>query len=314
MTSRTVTVERFLSHHSTELNLRVVSGHEWLQNKLSTSDVHRPGLALAGFFKIFAHERIQLLGDTEVSYLFNLTRRERQNRLRRMLRFPIPCVIITTQKEVPKELHEAFAKSKTPLLHTTFPTWRFVGRLMDCLERELAPSTIRHGELLDVYGMGLLILGESGVGKSEIALELIERGHRLVADDVVVLRRVSKNQIIGRSSENLRYHMEVRGLGIIDVERLFGTRAVTLEKEVSLIVQLEKWTAEKEYERLGLEIKTMTILDIDLSEYTIPVEPGRNVAVLLEVAALHQRLKNMGYNPAKRFDEELIRTMLQGRK
>ena len=310
MKAKFITVNQLLSVHGPTLELKVVSGSDYLKNNITTSDVERPGLALAGFFKMFAKDRVQLLGATEVTFLKSLAKQTQEQRMKRLLRFKPPCLIITTELTLPKSFYDIVAQSKVPLLRTEIPTSRFMGRLVDCLDQEFAQSMTMHGELVDVFGMGMLITGESGAGKSEVALELIERGHRLVADDIVILRRISKNMLVGRSSENLRYHMEVRGLGIIDVERLFGTGAVCLEKEVSLLVRLDLWETDEDYERLGLEEHFITVLDVDLPKYVVPVKPGRNVAVLLEVTALHQRLKNTGYNPARRFDEELIKTML----
>ena len=309
MTTQNVTVKHLLDFYGPALELELISGEAHLENTIETSAVHRPGLALAGFFKLFTYERIQLLGNTEVQFLTRMTKRDRMARLRRMFRFKIPCVIITSEFKIPDEILQAAAKSSVPLLRTTIPTSRFAGRLVDSLEREFGSSVIMHGELLDVFGMGLLILGKSGVGKSEVALEMIERGHRLVADDVVHFRRVSRDRIMGRSSSTLRYHMEVRGLGIIDVVRLFGTGAVCQEKSLELVVRLERWKQSCEYERLGIDDRTTTILDVDFPEYTIPVEPGRNVAVLLEVTARHQRLRNTGFNPAKILNDSLINIM-----
>jgi HPr kinase/phosphorylase len=305
-----ITVQQLLSVHGPMLDLKVVSGGDYMKNKITTSEVDRPGLALAGFFKMFAKDRVQLLGNAEVTFFKSLPKATQEQRLKRLFRFNPPCVIITTELTLPKLFYDIAAQSRLPLLRTEIPTSRFAGRLVDCLEQEFAQSMTMHGELVDVFGMGMIITGDSGAGKSEVALELIERGHRLVADDIVILRRISKNMLIGRSSDNLRYHMEVRGLGIIDVERLFGTGAVCLEKEVSLLVHLDLWETTEDYERLGLEEHFTTVLDVDLPKYDVPVKPGRNVAVLLEVTALHQRLKNTGYNPARRFDEELIKTML----
>ncbi|MFC1601580.1 HPr(Ser) kinase/phosphatase [Candidatus Sumerlaeota bacterium] len=314
MSDQSLTVGRLLELHGQALELQVISGDKHLDNEITTGEVHRPGLALAGFFKLFTFERVQLLGNTEVQFLKGLTKRDRLARLRRMFRFQIPCVIITSEFKVPREVFEAAGKSVVPLLRTKIPTSQFAGRLVDCLEREFAPSLVMHGELLDVFGMGLLIVGKSGIGKSEVALEMIERGHRLVADDIIQLRRLARNLIVGRSSDSLRYHMEVRGLGIIDVVRLFGTGAVCLEKSVELVVRLDRWSPDVEYERLGIEDRMTTILDVDVPEYLIPVEPGRNVAVLLEVTARHQRLRNTGINPAKQFNQMLIDSMNKGKQ
>ena len=306
---KALTVEQVLQLSGKMLDLHVIAGEDGLSNAITTSELNRPGLAFAGFLDVFSHDRIQIVGNTEMSYLLDLSQGERRRRLKRICRFAIPCFIVTSTYPIPPELVEAADTNNVPVLKTPLHTSRFVGRFIHLLEQEFAPSMTVHGVLMDVFGMGVLIVGESGVGKSECALELIQRGHRLVADDVVILRRQSKKTVMGGSSPVTKHHMEVRGLGIINVESLFGAGAVCEEKIVDLLVWLERWQRDKEYERLGIEDQTLSIFDVDVPECVIPVEPGRNVSILIEVAAMNQRLKNTGFNPARSLDEQLIRRM-----
>ena len=309
--AKRLTVRQVIEICGKSPQLNVIAGEGGLDNEIESSELNRPGLAFAGFFDVFSADRIQIVGNTELAYLLNLSKRERERRFRRICRFAVPCFIVTSTYPIPPEIIEIADKKGVPILKASIHTSQFVGRFLNLLERAFAPSVTVHGVLTDVFGMGVLILGESGVGKSECGLELVQRGHRLVADDVVVLRRHSKTEIIGTSSPVTKHHMEVRGLGIINVESLFGAGAVSDEKIVDLLVTLELWQPGKEYERLGIEDQTSTILDVEIPEYTIPVEPGRNVSILIEVAAMNQRLKNTGFNPARSLDEKLIQRMQQ---
>ena len=306
-----INVRKILEKQGKALELTVTAGEAGLDNTVQSPELNRPGLAIAGFYDVFSHDRIQILGITECSFLKSLNPLERSTRLSKMFEFEIPCFIITSDQKVGPELLGLADKHNVPVMQTPIPTSRFSGMLSYFLEHEFAPSCTVHGVLLDIYGVGVLIVGISGVGKSETALELVERGHRLVADDVVILRRISKNLLIGTASDILKHNMEIRGLGIVDVEKLYGVGSIREEKKVSLMIHLEKWDLSKEYERLGIEEKKRTIFDVEISEYRIPVEPGRNLAILIEVAALQQRLLYHGYNPAKQFNERLINRIRQ---
>jgi HPr kinase/phosphorylase len=309
-----ITVEEILRAEEKILDLHLIAGGGGLKNTISTAELNRPGLAFAGFFDIFSYDRIQIIGNTEAQYLTSLDHEERLKRLQKIFEYQLPCFIITNSQEVPGEFLELANARNVPVLRTTCPTSRFSGLLSYYLEKEFAPRCSIHGVLLDLYGVGVLILGKSGAGKSECALELVERGHRLVADDVVLIRKITKDILVGRSSDVIKYHMEIRGIGIVDIESLFGVGSVRDEKKINMVIHLEKWEEDKDYERLGLEERNYKILDVDLPEYVIPVEPGRNLAILVEVAALSQRLKLMGINLAERFNEHLIATMeKQGR-
>lgn len=304
---RIVKIEELLHESSKEMDLILAGGADGLQNEVRTPELNRPGLAFAGFYEVFSHDRIQILGNTEISYLQSLSADERSARLNQTLNFRIPCLIVTNGNPISEDIVDLANLHAIPLLRTSLPTTRLMNLLSTYLESVFAPIVHVHGELLDVFGMGAMIMGRSGVGKSECALELIERGHRLVADDVVILRRMSKYDLIGRSSDIVKYHMEIRGLGILNIEKLFGVASVVEEKRVDLVVRLERWDESVEYERLGIDDKFYTIFDVKVPEYVVPVQPGRNLSIMVEMAALTQRLKNTGYNAAQIVEEQILR-------
>ncbi len=309
MLTKPISVRRILEKKGSEWKLEMLTSEAGLDNTFSTSELNRPGLALTGFYEVFSADRIQILGLTEISYLRSLQEVERRRRLERIFEFYIPCVIITTSLEAPPDMIEIAEANRVPVLRTPLLTSNFSGHLSHFLDRELAPSWAIHGVMMDIFGMGVLIQGRSGVGKSECALELIERGHRLVADDIVVLRRVGNEQLVGTCSERLRYHMELRGIGIIDIESLYGVRSIRNEEVVSLLIRLERWDPKKDYERLGIKQQFTNLFDCRVPEYILPVEPGRNISILVEVAALMQRLRNQGINPATQLNEQIMATM-----
>lgn len=293
-----------------EWDLQLLAGDKGLDQEIKTTEINRPGLGFAGFYEVFSAERIQLVGLTESAFLRSLAPETRLECVRKTLNFSIPCVIVTTGEPICDELRDICNERDIPLLATSRPTSSFSYDLLHYLERRLAPCMAFHGVMMDVYGMGVFIQGKSGVGKSECGLDLVERGHRLVADDVVLVRRVGKNTLIAEPSEHLGYHMEIRGIGIIDVERLFGVQAVRSQAPIQMVVTLERWDAEKEYERLGLTMRQLEMFDCKLPEYILPIEPGRNIAMLIEVAALTRRLEMQGVNVAKEFDQRIME-MLQ---
>lgn len=309
MLTKPISVRKILEKRGQEWKLELLTGDGGLDNAFSTSELNRPGLALTGYYEVFSADRVQILGLTEISYLRALRPQDRLRRLKRIFEFYIPCVIITTSLEAPSELLELALENRVPILRTPLLTSNFSGHLSHFLERELAPSWAVHGVMLDVFGMGVLIQGRSGVGKSECALDLIERGHRLVADDIVILRRVGNEQLIASCSDRLRYHMELRGIGIIDVESLYGVRSIRDEEVVSLLIRLERWDARKNYERLGMRQNYTRLFDCQIPEYVIPIEPGRNVSILVEVAALMQRLHRAGINPAANLNKQIMATI-----
>ncbi|MCL5269169.1 MAG: HPr(Ser) kinase/phosphatase, partial [bacterium] len=309
-----LTVKELYELKSQDWELELVAGDGGLDATINTAELNRPGLALAGYYEVFSAERIQIIGLTESSFLKGLSPEERDRRIRRTLAFQIPCVIVTSAMEISEELRQICDERNIPLLRTSHITSPFQSDLGHYLERRLAPCWTMHGVMMDVFGMGVLIKGKSGVGKSECGLELIERGHRLIADDVVIVRRVGKDELVAEPSPNIGYHMEIRGIGIIDIELLFGVRAVREEAQISVIITLEKWDPEKEYERLGLSDHYATLFECKVPEYVLPVEPGRNIAKLIEVAALMQRLQDQGINVAKEFNKRILETIQKKRQ
>lgn len=288
-----------------KFNLELISGEEGINRPITTSDISRPGIEMAGYFKFYPAERIQLLGKTELSFYHELTDREKSSRMEKLCTDITPAIIVTRGLEVPPELLEASERESVPVLRTTMKTTRFSSQLTNFLESKLAPTTAVHGVLVDVYGIGVLIIGKSGVGKSETALELVKRGHRLVADDCVEIRQEDQDTLVGNSPELIEHLLEIRGLGIINVMTLFGAGAVRSNKRITMVVNLETWDSKKQYDRLGLDEEKMKIIDTEITKLTIPVRPGRNLAVIIEVAAMNYRLKRMGVNAAQQFTERL---------
>lgn len=288
-----------------KFDLELISGEEGINRPIVTSDLSRPGIELAGYFNFYPAERIQLLGKTELTFTERLNDMDRQDRFDRLCTDITPAIIISRGMEVPNDLLEASERESVPLLRTRQKTTRFSSLLTNYLESKLAPTTAVHGVLVDVYGIGVLITGKSGVGKSETALELVKRGHRLVADDCVEIRQEDENTLVGTSPELIEHLLEIRGLGIINVMTLFGAGAVRSYKRISVVMDLELWDQNKQYDRLGLDEEKMRIIDMDLPKLTIPVRPGRNLAVIIEVAAMNFRLKRMGVNAAEQFSNRL---------
>ena len=288
-----------------KFNLELVAGGEGIDRPITTSDLSRPGIELAGYFNYYPAERIQLLGMTELSFFEKLDEEDRVSRMEELCTDITPAIIITRGLEVPQELIDAAERESVPVLRTKIKTTRFSGNLTNFLESKLAPTTAVHGVLVDIYGVGVLITGKSGVGKSETALELVKRGHRLVADDCVEIRQEDQDTLIGTSPELIEHLLEIRGLGIINVMTLFGAGAVRSSKQITLNIDLEIWDQHKQYDRLGLDEEKMKIIDSEITKLTVPVRPGRNLAVIIEVAAMNFRLKRMGVNAAQQFTDRL---------
>ena len=269
------------------------------------ADVSRPGLPLAGFFDDFESGRIQMIGNMEHSYLDSLGSAGRYESIDKFMAHDVVAVVVTRGLEIFPELKELAEKHSTPLFRTAETTSDFMASLIASLNVSLAERITRHGVLVEVYGEGVLILGESGVGKSETAVELIKRGHRLVADDAVEIRKVSNISLVGSSPENIRHFLELRGIGIVNARRLFGMGAVKVTEKIDMIVELEPWDSEKVYDRMGVDSEFTSILGVKVPCSTIPVKPGRNLAVILEVAAMNNRQKKMGYNAAQELLDKL---------
>lgn len=303
---RSVTVAELIDG----LGLSLLSDGGDLTRPISTIDINRPGLALAGYLRYHPSDRIQLMGRTELSFIRGMDSREQALRLFAFSSYEqTPCVIVTRGEAPPDSLiREASAKG-LPVLGTPLVTTRAASVISTFLEERLAPETMIHGVLVDVYGIGILITGSSGIGKSETALELIKRGHRLVADDAVMIRQISDNALVGTAPPLLQYLLEIRGLGVLNAMTLFGAGSVRTHKKVAMVIHLEAWREDVAYDRLGIDEETVRILDTELTSVTIPVRPGRNLAVIIEVAAMNQRLKHMGYNAAREFSEKLTQAI-----
>lgn len=295
-----------------ELKLDLLGSPAGLEREITTSDASGPGLVLAGYVGRFVHARVQVLGETEVSYLNALAPAERQANLRQFFSYPIPCVMITKGQTLPEGMDEEAKAAGVAILRSRFKTQEFYKRILPFLETAFAPMATIHGSLADVFGVGLLFTGGSGVGKSECVLDLVERGHRLVADDLVICRRRGADVLIGRAHEHAQHHMEIRGVGIIDVSRIFGIRAVRQQKRIEVVVSLEHWEAGKEVERTGLDGQTTTILDVDVPMVRVMLNPGKNITVIAEVIAMNHLLRYAGVNTAEAFNERLKARLRQG--
>lgn len=273
--------------------------------RLTVEDVARPGLQLAGYFDHFEPMRLQVMGNVEMSYLNKLTQEERTITFDRLFSYKFPALLICRGISVDEECLEMAKKHNVTVLRSSEATSTVVSAIIAYLKSALAPSITRHGVLVEVYGEGLLLIGESGIGKSEAAVELLKRGHRLIADDAVEIRKVSSESLVGSAPALIRNYVELRGIGIVNVAKLFGMGAVKAENQIDMVVNIVHWKAEEVYDRLGLEDQHMEILGVELPMNTIPVRPGRNLAVILEVAAMNNRQRKMGYNPAKEFTEQI---------
>lgn len=295
-----------------KFNFELICGEEGINRPITTSDLSRPGIELAGFFDFYPAERLQILGKTELSFFAQLPPEVRKERMEMLCTDMTPGIIISRGQDVPIELIEAATQNDVPVIRSQYKTTRLSSRLTNYLESLLAPTTAIHGVLVDVYGVGVLITGKSGVGKSETALELVKRGHRLIADDCVEIRQEDQDTLIGSAPELIKHLLEIRGLGIINVMTLFGAGAIRNYKKISLVINLELWDPTKVYDRLGLDEEKIKIIDAEIQKITIPVRPGRNLAVIIEVAAMNFRLKRMGVNAAEQFSNRLTDVIEEG--
>jgi HPr kinase/phosphorylase len=305
-----LTVRQFYDTLKEKLRLRLVAGEKGLKRKILISEINRPGLALSGYIDFFANRRGQVLGKVEISYLRSLPPAERKKRIGAFLRQKIPFCIVARNYLPPEELISEADRIGIPIFRSSLITTRLLNLCTIFLEEIFSPHTSIIANLVEVYGVGVLIQGKSGVGKSECTLSLVERGHRLVSDDYIYVRLIDGSYLAGEGSELTRFHMEIRGLGIIDVRQLFGVGCVRQRKRLDLAVTLELWEREKEYERLGLDEEYIKILGVSIPHILLPVGPGRDLALLIEVAALNHRIKRMGYHAAQELDRnvrELIR-------
>ncbi len=293
-----------------EFNLEVVCATENYEKiKIVTNEINRPSMQITGYFDYFYNDRIQVIGRVEFSYLEKLSSKDRYTALEKLFEKNIPCIIVTRDMNVFDEMVDLSLKYSTPVLRTQNTTSRFISALIAFLNVELAPRITIHGVLVEVYGEGILLLGDSGVGKSEAAIELVKRGHRLVADDAVEIKRVSDISLIGSAPDVIRHFVELRGIGIVDVKMIFGIGAVKDVEKIDFIINLELWQDKKQYDRLGLTTEYTDILGINIPSITVPVKPGRNLAVVIEVAAMNNRQKKMGYNAAEALNNRVMSEM-----
>lgn len=303
-TTPSCTIQQLLDDTQYDLKLELVAGQSGLDRRISSSRIQKPGLALTGFTEHLHPERLQVFGNTEISYLKRLTLEEQVAVLQKVFESNLACVVVTKGLEVPKPLLEGCERTGLSLMRTPLISSAFISQVQSFLEETLTASGSLHGVLVDVFGVGVLLLGKSGIGKSEIALDLVMRGHRLVADDIVNLIRRG-GDVYGHGNEMIQHHMEIRGLGILNIKDLFGVASVRDRKKIELVIELVEWTSGAEYDRLGLEQESMNILGAELPHAVVPVRPGRNMTTIVEVAARNHLLKLRGHHSAQEFAERL---------
>ena len=304
-----LTVGRLIERLRETLALETLSNQKGADREILSPNVSSPGLVLAGYVERFPAHRLQVFGETEISYILSRSEPERRSILGTFFSFPIPAVFITKGQAAPAEMVELAAAAGVPIIGSRLKTNEFFTRIKPWLEEEFAPTTTLHGSLADVFGVGLLFIGRSGIGKSECVLDLVERGHRLVADDVVMVSRRGTEVLLGRGHELQRHYMEIRGVGLVDVPSVFGIRAVRQQKRIEVVVELVDWDPDLVIDRTGLDREGTTILDVTLPKIAVPLNPGKNITVIAEVIAMNHLLKYSGIDPAERFNERLMKTM-----
>ncbi len=309
-----VTVERFYTDHAGSLDLNLVAAATGLKRHIREPTVNRPGLVLSGFTRYFAFKRVQVIGNAEAYFLKSLPPEEKTQRYRTLFSFKVPCVVFSRNLHPDKLFLKAAEEAAVPIFRTPLVTMKFINVATLALEMMFAPRGTEMGSMVDILGVGVILRGESGIGKSESVLALLERGYSLVADDITKVTLVDGREVVGTSAEVTRNHMEVRGIGIINVAAMFGVRSIRHEKRVDLVVTLKSWNEVEDVDRLGMEQEYVKILGIDVPHITIPVRPGRDLARLIEVAAFHTKLKASGYNPAKELNDRLISRMAAAAK
>lgn len=307
MSAPRLTVGSLVERMRVPLQLEHIERTNGLDRVIENPNVSSPGLVLAGYVGRFPARRLQVLGETEITYLRSIDGDTRRKHLSTFFSYPIPCVFITKGQRPGEDLIDVAAAAGVAVITSRLKTNEFYTRIKFWLEDEFAPTTNLHGSLADVFGVGLLFVGRSGIGKSECVLDLVERGHRLVADDLVIARRRGSDVLIGKGHELQRHHMEIRGVGLVDIPSIFGIRAVRQQKRIEVIVQLEEWHHDAAIDRTGLEAETTTILDVELPKVRVPLNPGKNITVVAEVIAMNHLLRYSGVDPAERFNERLMR-------
>jgi HPr kinase/phosphorylase len=306
LNSVSLSIADILKDEEYGLDLRLVAGRDGLSNRIKSSRIQKPGLALTGYTEHFHPDRVQVLGNTEISYLGNLPEDRAIQLSGNLCAFPISCFFVTKGLEPPGFLVLAAEKAGIPLIVTSHQSSTFISLITKFLEEQLLPTTHVHGVLVDVLGVGVLLTGKSGIGKSECALDLVIRGHRLVADDIVYIKKKMPAALVGQAGETIQYHMEIRGLGIINIKDLYGVSSIRDKKIIDLVLELVDWDPVQEYDRLGIDDPVQNILGVDLPHLKIPVRPGRNLTSIIEVAARNFLLKGMGYHSAREFHEKLL--------
>ncbi len=313
-----ITVAEFYNALTARLGVSLERLNKVVMNrKIVERDIHRPGLALAGFTNLFTYQRVQILGNTESRFLKQFTPEKRREAFANITSYKIPCLCITDGNEFDDDLLQMATEARIPVFRTLLTTTKFIYLVTDFLDDQFAPYQIFHGSMVDVYGIGMFFAGRSGIGKSEIALDLVERGHRLVADDAVVITRKGESVLMASGSDTIGHFMEIRGLGFIDVEAIFGVRAVRYQKRLELVVELLEWDSKAEYDRTGLAPKTIEILGVPVQHIQLPIYPGKNITVIAEVIALNYLLKHYGYDAAQELDkrvQEKIAAQSKGKK
>ena len=309
-----LTVRELLDQKRKTLGLDAVTGDNGLDREIKGSEISSPGLVLAGFVARFQRGRLQVLGETEVAYLRTLDADGRRQALENLLNFDVPCIFVTKGLSIPRELTKLAKERSVPILRSTLKTAVFYRRITAYLMEVLAPTTTMHGSLADVFGVGLLFTGRSGIGKSECVLDLVERGHRLVADDVVNVSLRGSDVLIGRATELAHRYMEIRGVGLVDVSTLFGVRSVRQQKRIEVVVELKDWDSTPEVDRTGLDGRTVNILGVDLPLVVVPLNPGKNITVISEVVALNLLVRYSGVDPAQAFNARLLQRMAEQRE
>ena len=300
-----IEVKEFFEDNRERLYLQLLAGEAGMCRKIEAKDLHRPGLALVGFLELFTFDRIQILGNTEIEYLKQLAKADRRKAIDSVMEHDIPCLIVTSDNPVPAELLEAANRRKIAVFGSSLGTTDLIHLLSIHLDDRFAPYITVHGSLVDVYGTGIFFTGRSGIGKSEISLDLVERGHRLVADDSVHLVKKAEEVLTGSSPEMIRHIMEVRGVGLIDVRRMFGVRGIRMQKRVEVEVHLEEWDENVEWERIGLDQETTSYLGVEIPLVRLPIFPGKNISMIAEVIALNVHLRVYGFNPAEELNQRM---------
>ncbi len=308
-----IPVSRLLEESPYDLRLQLITGQAGLDHRISSARIQKPGLALTGFTEHLHPERMQVFGNTELSYLRTLTEEQQREVLKKLFESELACVVVTKDLDVPSALIEGCEKVKLALMKTTLSSSAFISQVQAFLEEALTSTGTLHGVLVDVYGVGVLLMGKSGIGKSEIALDLVMHGHRLVADDVVNLVRRKEGHVTGHGTEIIRHHMEIRGLGIINIKDLFGVAAVRETKKIELVIELVEWEGRKEYDRLGMDMGQMNIVGVEVPHSVVPVRPGRNMTTIIEVAARNHLLKLQGHHSAQEFADRLSEKIARSR-